>query len=76
MHDVFDKSLQTDLEKKYVREHEGDYNTQSVIRKLNSFCSESTNTRVSASTTLSRITLAKIESCKGTAEAFILHWKD
>ena len=37
MHAVFDKTLQTDRGKKHVREHEGDYNDQSVYKKLNSF---------------------------------------
>ena len=76
MHAVFDKTLQTDRGKKYVREHEGDYNAQHVCQKLSAFYTKSTNARVSASTTLSYITSAKIESWKGTTEAFILHWQD
>ena len=58
----FDKTLQTDRWKKDVREHEGDYNYQSAHQKLDSFRTESTNYRVSASTTLSHVTSAKIES--------------
>ena len=42
---------------------------------LNSFYIESTNARVSASTTLSYITSSKIESWKGTTEAFMLNWQ-
>ena len=45
-------------------------------QKLNSFCIESTNARVSASTASSYTTSAKIESWKYTSEAFISHWKD
>ena len=45
-HSVFDEKLQTDRGKKNSREHEGDYNAQSVCQKLNSFCTESTNARV------------------------------
>ena len=62
MHAVFDKKLQTDRGKKYVREHEKDYDEQSVNLKLNSFYTESNNARVSASTTLIYMTSAKIES--------------
>ena len=48
MHAVFDNTLQTDSGKKHVREQERDYDAQSVHRKLNSVCTESTNARVSA----------------------------
>ena len=76
MHDIFDKTVQSYRGKKCVREHERDYNFQSVHQKLNSFHTESTNNRVSSSTTLSYITSSKIESWKGTIEAFIFHWQD
>ena len=56
MHTLFFGTLQTDREKKYVREQEEDYNAQSVYQKLNSFCTERTNTRVSASTALNYVT--------------------
>ena len=74
MHAVFDKALQTDQGKKHIREHEGDYDAQLICKKLSAFCTKSTTSRVSASTTLSCIMSAKIESWKGTTEAFILHW--
>ena len=61
MHAVFDKTLQTNRGKNNVREHERDYDGQRVCRKLNSFYTESTNARLSASTTLSYITSAKID---------------
>ena len=73
---VFDKALQTDRGKKYVREYEVDYDAQLVYKKLSAFCTKSTTARVSASTTLSCITSAKIESWEGTTEAFILHQQD
>ena len=76
MHVVFDKTLRTGRGKKYTREREGYHNAQSVHQKLNSFYTESTNSRVSTSTTLRYITPAKLESLKGTAEAFIFNWKD
>ena len=76
IHAVFDKALQTDRGKKHMREHEVDYDAQLAYKKLSAFCTKSTTTRISASTTLSCVTSAKIEFCKGTAEAFILHWQD
>ena len=60
MRAVFDNTLQTDREKKCVRKHEGYYDAQSVYQKLNSFCIESTNARVSASTVLIYVTSAII----------------
>ena len=61
IHALFDKTLQTDRGKKHAREHEIYYDAQSMCQKLNSFCTESNNARVSASTTLSHVTSAKIE---------------
>ena len=76
MHSVFDKTPQTHRRKKHVREHKNDYDAQSAHQKLNSFCTESNNASTRVSTTLNYITLFKTESCKGTSDAFILHWKD
>ena len=56
MHAIFDKMSQTDRGKKHAREHKGDHNAQSLCLKMNSFCNESTNARVSSSTTLSYAT--------------------
>ena len=50
---AFDKVLKTNRGKTYVREYEGDYNAQSVHQKLITFYNKSTNSRVSASITLS-----------------------
>ena len=60
MNAVFDTTLQTDRRKKHAREHENDYDDQSVHQNLNSFCIESTNDRVSASTTLGHISQNRI----------------
>ena len=73
MHVFFDKTLQSDRGKKHMREHEGDYSAQSFYQKLNSFYTGSFNALVSTSTALSYIISAKIESWKGTSEAFMLH---
>ena len=73
---VFDKTPPTDRGKSNVRENERDYDDQSVYWKLISFYTESTNSRVITSTALSYIKLDKIESWKGTSEAFMLHWQN
>ena len=62
MRTVFDKTLQPSRGKKHVRDHNSDYNDESDHKKLNEFHTKSTNSRISASTTLSYITPAKIES--------------
>ena len=59
-----------------MREYESYYNDQSMHQKLSAFHTKSTNHRITASTKLSYIESAKLESWKGTEEAFIFHWKD
>ena len=60
VHATLDKTLQTDRVKKHAREHENDYDPQSVRQKLISFCTKSTNARISTSNALSHITSEKI----------------
>ena len=67
--------LQTDRGKKYVREHEADFNAQEVYKKLVNYCTTSTKASMNAADTLSCITTAKIETWKGTSESFVLHWQ-
>ena len=56
MHDDFDKTLLTDRGKKHVREYDNGRDAQSAGQKLNSFCTESTNSHISVFTTLSHAT--------------------
>ena len=76
MHSVFASALQTDIGKKYVREHESDYDAQEVYEKVVDFYTTSTKASVNAADILSYITTAKIETWKGTSESFVLHWQD
>ena len=62
MYSVFTKVLLTDYGKRYVREHEVDFDAQKVYEKLSTFCTDSTVARVNASDLLSYITLGKIDS--------------
>ena len=73
MYSVFMKVLLTDRGKRYVREHEVDFDAQKVYEKLSTFCTDSTAARVNASDLLSYITLGKIDSWKGTSKSFIIH---
>ena len=76
MHSVFASALQTDIGKKYVREHESDYDAQEAYKKLVDFYTNSTKASMNAADILSYITAAKIETWKGTSQSFILHWQD
>ena len=76
MYSVFTATLQTDWGKKYVREHEADFNAQEVYRKLVKFYTSSTKASMNAADTLTYITTAKVETWKSTTESFILHWQN
>ena len=53
---IFSTTLQTDRGKKFVREHEDDFDAQMVYKKLHGFYTTSVEARVSASDMLSYIT--------------------
>ena len=72
---TFATTLQTDRDKKFIREHEEDCNAQSVYTKLHGFYAKSVGSQGNASEMLSYIPSAKFESWKGTTESFILNWK-
>jgi hypothetical protein len=63
--------------KNIVREHSFDFNAQEVFRKIVKHYTESASAKISSSTTLGYLTTAKYgSSWTGTAEGFILHWKN
>ena len=78
MYSVFDKVLQSDRGKAFVRAHEADYNAQSIYIKLVDYYTKSVKASLDSSNLLSYITSTKIDSSawKGTAEGFILHWQE
>ena len=76
MHSMFSATLLTDAGKKYVREHELDFDAQSVYEKLSTYYTNSTSARMNASDILSHITSAKIDAWKGNSESFIINWQD
>ena len=73
---MFATTLQTDRGKKFVKEHEEDFNDQLIYRKLHRFHTTSVVALANASDMLSHINSFKFESCKGTTESFILNWQD
>ena len=76
VHSVLPTTLRTDRAKKFVREHEGDFNAQMVHKKTYGFYETSVETRVSASSMFSYMTSVKFDSWKGTTESLIITWQD
>ena len=66
MYSVFSTGLQTDRGNKFVREHEQDFDAQTVHRKLDEFHETSAGSLVNASDMLIYMTSAKFDSCKYT----------
>ncbi|ACI65686.1 predicted protein [Phaeodactylum tricornutum CCAP 1055/1] len=77
VYSALEHTLQTDMGKNIVREHSFDFNAQEVFRKVVKHYTESASAKISSSTTLGYLTTAKYSSSwTGTAEGFILHWKN
>lgn len=70
---IFDEISQTDRRKKYVREHESDFDAKKICKKLVDFYVESAKASANVADMLSCIASARLESWKGTAESFILN---
>jgi hypothetical protein len=63
--------------KNLVREHSFDFDAQEVFCKVVKHYTESASAKISSATTLGYLTTAKYgSSWTGTAEGFILHWKN
>ena len=75
MHSIFSATLQTDRDKKFVRDNKQDFDAQTAHKKLHGFHATSAGFRISASDMLSFMTSAKFESCKGSTESFMLNWQ-
>ncbi|EEC42564.1 predicted protein [Phaeodactylum tricornutum CCAP 1055/1] len=77
VYSALEHCLQTDMGKNIVREHAFDFDAQTVFAKVVKHYTESTPAKISSGTTLSYLTSAKYgSSWTGTAEGFILHWKN
>jgi hypothetical protein len=77
VYSALEHCLQTNMGKNIVREHAFDFDAQVVFAKIVKHYTESTAAKISSGTTLSYLTSAKYgSSWTGTAEGFILHWKN
>lgn len=78
MYAVFERTLQTDQGKAFVRAHENDFDAQHVYASLVAYSVTSTKAALDSSHLLSYITAAKLAdgNWKGSAHSFILHWQD
>jgi hypothetical protein len=77
VYSALEHTLQTDMGKNLVREHSFDFDAQEVFRKVVKHYTESASAKISSATTLGYLTTAKYgSSWTGTAEGFILHWKN
>ena len=75
---VFEKTIFTNNGKDVVRSHEKDVDATEVWNKLQTLHNQSTKAKIESSTLLSYITSARLGNGEwnGTAEAFILNWKN
>lgn len=73
---VLESKVLTDVGKSLVREHEKDFDAQSLYQKLRDHHLKSTKALMESSTILSYITSVRLGNgeWKGTTEAFILNW--
>ena len=78
MYSVFDKCLQTDMGKHYVRQHDKDSDAQAIFRKLSKYATKSTQAALESSELLTYITTATFTNMnwRGTTQSFILNWCD
>ena len=77
IYSVFESILRTDMGKYFVRQHEHDYDAQTVFCKLEQYAVASTQATIDSSGLLAYLTSAKLDShWRGTAQSFILHWCD
>ena len=76
MYAVFVQIIQTDKGKAYVREHRDDHDAQAVFRKLETHALKSLKASLESTTLLRYLTTTKlgVDTWKGTAHSFILHW--
>lgn len=78
LYDVFQRNIQTDQGRAYVREHETDYDAQTIWVKMKLHALTLTRATISSGVYLSYITSTKIGDGKwrGTAYNYILHWQE
>ena len=78
MYAVFERTLQTDMGKAFVRRHEADFDAQTIYKSLLEYSLQSTKAFLDTSKILAYITSARLGdgSWTGKLETFILQWQD
>ena len=78
MYAILSKTIFTDYGHKFVREHEQDFNTQQVYKKLTEHYLNSTKESMKHAESLSYLTSVKIGEGKwnGPSEDFIINWNN
>ena len=77
LYKVLADTVKTDQGRTFVREHSKDRNGREVYKKIVEHYTKSTSAQISANDLLQYITSVRIDTnWKGTAETFILHWKN
>ena len=72
---LLNRIVQTDEGKAFVRQHEKDYDAQTVYRKLLDFATKSTSAELAKDNLIKFLTTTKMDSrWTGTTVGFILHW--
>ena len=73
---VLESKVLTDVGKSFVREHEKDYDAQSVYKKLHDHHLKSTKAMIESGSIISYITSVRLGNgeWKGTTETFIINW--
>jgi hypothetical protein len=78
MYAVFERTLQTDMGKTFVRRHEADFDAQTIYVSLVEYSIQSTKASLDTSKILAYITSARLGDggWTGKLETFILQWQD
>jgi hypothetical protein len=78
MYAVFERTLQTDQGKAFVRAHEYDFDAQAIYKDLVEYSIKSTKASLDSARTLAYITTARLGdgNWRGPTRSFILHWQE
>ena len=78
MYSVFERTLLTSQGKTFVRQHENDYDAQTLYTSLLQYLRSSTKGIMKTSSILSYLSSTKLgdDSWKGSIQDFLLHWQD
>jgi hypothetical protein len=78
MYSVFECTLQTSQGKTFERQHEQDFDVQTLYKQMLTYLKKSTKAIINTSNILSYLASTCLDSTnwKGTSQDFLLHWAD